>query len=208
MFRAVPCDLPDDVVRPQFGCASMLRRINRDPATSTPVGQNAPCRLCFVPAGDAGYAGSTHPRTQTLACRARCPTPTAEIVVARCAITAPGPGTVLLAVSGLAAHRHKANHLGARVLQFLCHRHNRVPHTWRADRWRPVRQSSPTPAARRRSGRHASSPTHHRHTPWTIGRLGAPSRLPDAQRGGARDRIHQMRWTYQTVRPAGRFRGV
>lgn len=36
-------------------------------------------------------------------------------------------GTGLLAVSGLAAHRHRANHLGAPVLQFLCRRHNRVP---------------------------------------------------------------------------------
>jgi hypothetical protein len=77
--------------RPQFGCASMLPRINCATAISTPVGQNAPCRLCFEPASDPGYAGSTDPRTQTLAWRARCPAPTAELVVARCAITAPGP---------------------------------------------------------------------------------------------------------------------
>src|SRR6478672_8528880 len=91
MFGAVPCDLPDDVVRSQFGCASVIPRINYDTATSTPVGQNAPRRLCFVPASDAGYTGSTDPRTHILACRARCPTLTAELVVARCAITAPGP---------------------------------------------------------------------------------------------------------------------
>jgi hypothetical protein len=30
------CDLPDDVVRSQFGCASMLPRINGDTATSMP----------------------------------------------------------------------------------------------------------------------------------------------------------------------------
>jgi len=93
MFGAVPCDLPDDVVRSQFGCASVIPRINYDTATSTPVGQSAPCRGCFVPASDAGYTGSTDPRTHILACRARCPTLTAELVVARCAITAPGPRT-------------------------------------------------------------------------------------------------------------------
>src|SRR6478609_6608815 len=42
MFGAVPCDLPDDVVRSQFGCASVIPRINYDTTTSTPVGQNAP----------------------------------------------------------------------------------------------------------------------------------------------------------------------
>jgi hypothetical protein len=108
-------------------------------------------------------------------------------------------GTVLLAVSALAADRHKANHLGAPVLQFLCRRHNRVPAHLESRSLASSSTCLADPSARRRSGRLASSPMHHPPRPmdhWPAG-----GRRDFQTPNGAVPRIdtHQVRWTSQTA---------
>ncbi len=178
-------------------------------ATSTPVGQNAPAGvtvLCWSPVNaEFGSCASGRRSPGTRAARSMAFTRWAAPPGARSAPsvrpsstpwesrTSPrasastsatrrprSQGTVLLVVSGLAAHRYKANHLGAPVLQFFCRRHNRAPahlasrslasnSTVLTDPLRPVVAMGDMHQAR----------LHHRHAPWTIGRRGvATSRRP------------------------------
>jgi hypothetical protein len=198
MLRAVPCDLPDDILRSQFGCASILPRIRCDTAASIPSARTRQRQRCRS-------RGGTDPGTQTWASRAWVSHANSRACC--CPLRHNGAGargctTIGCRSSGGAEFGSCAS----------CRRSppSRAARSAAFTRWRtsasvplPPSQSGPRTSGEPIAGVRCDLPRRPQrpvvavgdlrqprfitpHAPWTIGRLGAvaTSRRPT---GGARD---------------------